>query len=307
VSSTPTSWVCVLLDACCSRTIVLYRSRTEFNDYPQQARWKVTRKNALDDILEQTECAVITKGIYIPLGKKPNPGVTLVRRRGRCGGAHAAPCRRAEASLCHRGPRPDQRLKGAAGAALRSAATSRVAHTVCACACACLLARADKERDPAHAGGDVAEHQAGPAGRQQAGQVPGCVTAARCTLLIILKNERILANMDRTCTIHTRPCGCSSHGPREWSESGTGTSAPGAFVKQRARWPRTRSPRAGMASDPSLASQTAADASEASAEDRHKLDLSKNEEVRPVRSGSARRARTVTWCLAAGACRDGGR
>jgi len=46
----------------------------EINHYPQHARWKVTHKGALMDILEQTECCVTTKGSYVPEGRKPQPG-----------------------------------------------------------------------------------------------------------------------------------------------------------------------------------------------------------------------------------------
>ncbi|GMF40814.1 unnamed protein product [Phytophthora fragariaefolia] len=45
----------------------------EINDYPQQARWKVTQKEASDAVAELTGVAVIARGSYIPAGRKPNP------------------------------------------------------------------------------------------------------------------------------------------------------------------------------------------------------------------------------------------
>ncbi|CEG37045.1 dead box rna helicase rcf1 [Plasmopara halstedii] len=45
----------------------------EINDYPQHARWRVTQKEASDSIEELTGAAVITRGSFIPAGRKPNP------------------------------------------------------------------------------------------------------------------------------------------------------------------------------------------------------------------------------------------
>ncbi|KAG7383107.1 putative ATP-dependent RNA helicase ddx46 [Phytophthora pseudosyringae] len=45
----------------------------EINDYPQQARWRVTQKEASDSVAELTGAAVIARGSYIPAGRKPNP------------------------------------------------------------------------------------------------------------------------------------------------------------------------------------------------------------------------------------------
>ncbi|KAE9206889.1 DEAD-box ATP-dependent RNA helicase 42 [Phytophthora fragariae] len=45
----------------------------EINDYPQQARWRVTQKEASDSVGELTGVAVIARGSYIPAGRKPNP------------------------------------------------------------------------------------------------------------------------------------------------------------------------------------------------------------------------------------------
>lgn len=55
----------------------------EINDYPQQARWRVTQKEASDSVGELTGVAVIARGSYIPAGRKPNPSerkLYLVRR-----------------------------------------------------------------------------------------------------------------------------------------------------------------------------------------------------------------------------------
>lgn len=46
----------------------------EINDYPQQARWKVTQKESLDAIVELTGAAIIGRGSFVPQGRKPNPG-----------------------------------------------------------------------------------------------------------------------------------------------------------------------------------------------------------------------------------------
>jgi len=49
-------------------------AEVEINDYPQHARWKVTHKGALAELLENVEVAVTTKGSYVPTGRKPMPG-----------------------------------------------------------------------------------------------------------------------------------------------------------------------------------------------------------------------------------------
>ena len=51
-----------------------FYEEVEINDYPQQARWKVTHKDALLPIIEFTECAITTRGTYVPAGKSPAPG-----------------------------------------------------------------------------------------------------------------------------------------------------------------------------------------------------------------------------------------
>ena len=51
-----------------------FHRELEINDYPQQARWKVTHKDALAHITEWTGCAVTVKGVFYPPGKQPKQG-----------------------------------------------------------------------------------------------------------------------------------------------------------------------------------------------------------------------------------------
>jgi len=46
----------------------------EINEYPQQARWKVTHRDTTNAIAEQTGCALIARGMYCPPGKEPEAG-----------------------------------------------------------------------------------------------------------------------------------------------------------------------------------------------------------------------------------------
>ena len=46
----------------------------EINDYPQQARWKVTQKEAADHVADLTGAAIIARGSYVAPGRKPNAG-----------------------------------------------------------------------------------------------------------------------------------------------------------------------------------------------------------------------------------------
>jgi len=50
-----------------------FEAEIEINDYPQQARWKVTHKDALTSITEFTGAAITTRGNYIPSGRNPGP------------------------------------------------------------------------------------------------------------------------------------------------------------------------------------------------------------------------------------------
>lgn len=51
-----------------------FSDELEINDYPIQARRKVTNKNALDEITERTGAAIISRGSFVPAGKKPEVG-----------------------------------------------------------------------------------------------------------------------------------------------------------------------------------------------------------------------------------------
>eukprot|EP01117_Protostelium_nocturnum_P015810 TRINITY_DN615_c0_g1_i2.p1 TRINITY_DN615_c0_g1~~TRINITY_DN615_c0_g1_i2.p1 ORF type:complete len:929 (-),score=284.34 TRINITY_DN615_c0_g1_i2:129-2915(-) len=51
-----------------------FSDELEINDYPQQARWKVTHKDALASICELTNSAITTKGSYVPPGRPLAPG-----------------------------------------------------------------------------------------------------------------------------------------------------------------------------------------------------------------------------------------
>lgn len=51
-----------------------FEAELEFNDYPQHARWQVTRANALTDVTENTGCVVTTRGKYFEPGRNPPAG-----------------------------------------------------------------------------------------------------------------------------------------------------------------------------------------------------------------------------------------
>eukprot|EP01036_Dinobryon_divergens_P027042 gene27042-35752_t len=51
-----------------------FAEELEINDYPFQARRKVTNRQAMDDITERTGVAIISRGVFIEPGKKPQPG-----------------------------------------------------------------------------------------------------------------------------------------------------------------------------------------------------------------------------------------
>jgi len=51
-----------------------FAEELDINDYPHQARRKVTAKQVMDDICERTGVAVISRGSYIAPGKKIEPG-----------------------------------------------------------------------------------------------------------------------------------------------------------------------------------------------------------------------------------------
>lgn len=51
-----------------------YEEELEINDFPQQARWKVTSKEALAQISEYSEAGLTVRGTYVPTGKSPPEG-----------------------------------------------------------------------------------------------------------------------------------------------------------------------------------------------------------------------------------------
>ncbi|KAG6501610.1 hypothetical protein ZIOFF_041493 [Zingiber officinale] len=51
-----------------------YEAELEINDFPQNARWKITHKETLWPISEWTGAAITTRGQYFPPGKIPGPG-----------------------------------------------------------------------------------------------------------------------------------------------------------------------------------------------------------------------------------------
>jgi len=51
-----------------------YQDEIEINEYPQQARWKVTHRETVRDVQERTECAIIHKGKYCGPGTQPDAG-----------------------------------------------------------------------------------------------------------------------------------------------------------------------------------------------------------------------------------------
>ncbi|KAK9056131.1 hypothetical protein SSX86_027220 [Deinandra increscens subsp. villosa] len=51
-----------------------YEAELEINDFPQNARWKVTHKETLGPIAEWTGAAITTRGQYVQPGRIPAPG-----------------------------------------------------------------------------------------------------------------------------------------------------------------------------------------------------------------------------------------
>jgi ATP-dependent RNA helicase DDX46/PRP5 len=66
-NATADSLRAALTDRSFSRTLVV-------NDYPQHARWKATHKPSIAHVLEFSDVAVTTKGVYFAPGRKPGPG-----------------------------------------------------------------------------------------------------------------------------------------------------------------------------------------------------------------------------------------
>lgn len=51
-----------------------FAEELEINDYPQRARWQVTRKGSLHDVEEFTGCVVTTRGNFYAAGRNPPAG-----------------------------------------------------------------------------------------------------------------------------------------------------------------------------------------------------------------------------------------
>lgn len=51
-----------------------FHTTLEINDYPQQARWKVTNNSNITKIIEANSTSITTKGQYYPPGKEPSEG-----------------------------------------------------------------------------------------------------------------------------------------------------------------------------------------------------------------------------------------
>lgn len=62
------------MDEISTNNLGYYEASLEINDFPQQARWKVTHKDALSLITESTGCAITTKGVHVAPGKQPPQG-----------------------------------------------------------------------------------------------------------------------------------------------------------------------------------------------------------------------------------------
>lgn len=56
------------------QTFRKYEEELEINDFPQQARWRVTSKEALAQISEYSEAGITVRGTYVPNGKQPPEG-----------------------------------------------------------------------------------------------------------------------------------------------------------------------------------------------------------------------------------------
>ena len=54
-----------------NRLNAVYEDEVEINDFPQQARFRITHRDTLDQITEDTECGITVRGIYIPENQKP--------------------------------------------------------------------------------------------------------------------------------------------------------------------------------------------------------------------------------------------
>ncbi|CAN0227241.1 unnamed protein product, partial [Scytosiphon promiscuus] len=51
-----------------------FTDKIEINDFPQQARWRITQKSTVNEIVEMTGVAINLKGMYIGNNHKPKEG-----------------------------------------------------------------------------------------------------------------------------------------------------------------------------------------------------------------------------------------
>ncbi|XP_057308530.1 probable ATP-dependent RNA helicase DDX46 [Hydractinia symbiolongicarpus] len=51
---------------------VRYEDEIDINDFPQQARWRITSKEIIEQVRELSEAGVTVRGLYIPPNKKPD-------------------------------------------------------------------------------------------------------------------------------------------------------------------------------------------------------------------------------------------
>jgi len=50
---------------------VRYEEEIDLNDFPQQARWRITSKEIIEQVRELSEAGITVRGVYIPPNKKP--------------------------------------------------------------------------------------------------------------------------------------------------------------------------------------------------------------------------------------------
>lgn len=51
-----------------------FEDEVDINDYPQNARWKVTRRSNLTEVIERYSVAITTKGVFVGPGKRVPTG-----------------------------------------------------------------------------------------------------------------------------------------------------------------------------------------------------------------------------------------
>ena len=51
---------------------VRYEEEIDINDFPQQARWRITSKEIIEQVRELSEAGVTVRGVYVPPNKKPD-------------------------------------------------------------------------------------------------------------------------------------------------------------------------------------------------------------------------------------------